>query len=114
MNYYDDEDDEDFLDEELTMKAMKAEKEEREKVDFIKNCNDAYLAIKADPDSIISTETTEARKENLINAVNRMAALFILQEEYEKCKDLKVFMESKIPDSQLKPSIDQVKKFLGQ
>lgn len=114
MNYYDDEDEDDFLDEELIIKEMKAEKEERERREFIKNCNDAYESIKMDPDNILSTENPAAKKENLVNALNRMAALFILQEEYEKCETLKVFLESKIPDSQLTPSIDQVKKFLGQ
>jgi hypothetical protein len=43
-----------------------------------------------------------------------MSALFILQEEYEKCETLRKFMESKIPDAKLDPRIEEVKKFLGQ
>ena len=114
-NYFDDEDedDEDF-DEDLIIREMETEKEIKLRKEFIKNCNDAYEAILFDPDNIIDDKNPATKKSNLINALNRMSALFILQEEYEKCETLKKFAESKIPEVELTPNVIEIKKFLGQ
>ena len=113
-NYFDDDEDDDDFDEELIIKEMKEEKEIKERQEFIKNCNEAYVAIQTDPDNIISKDNPATKKENLINALNRMSALFIIQEEYEKCEVLRKFVESKIPDKKLEPRVSEVNKFLGQ
>jgi len=115
-NYFDDdgEDDDDFLDEDTIIKDMQMEKEDKARKEFIKNCNEAYEAIKSDPDNIVNEDNSATKKENLVNALNRMSALFILQEEFEKCSTLKKFIESKIPGVELTPKIEEVKKFLGQ
>lgn len=114
-NYFDDEDeDDDYLDEELIIREMEMEKEEKARKEFIRNCNDAYEAIKSDPDTIVNEDNSATKKDNLINALNRMSALFILQEEYEKCETLKKFVEDKIPEQKLTPKVDEVKKFLGE
>ena len=114
-NYFDDEedDDEDF-DEGLIIREMESEKETKERKEFIRNCNDAYKAIKTDPDNIVNSENPATKKDNLINALNRMSALFILQEEYEKCETLKRFVKAKIPEIELTPNVEEIKKFLGQ
>jgi|LauGreDrversion2_2_1035103.scaffolds.fasta_scaffold201926_1 hypothetical protein len=114
-NYFDDEedDDEDF-DEGLIIREMESEKETKERKEFIRNCNDAYEAIKTDPDNIVNSENPATKKDNLINALNRMSALFILQEEYEKCETLKRFAKAKIPEIELTPNVEEIKKFLGQ
>ena len=94
-NYFDDEEDEDEdFDEDLIIRETEMEKETKERKEFIKNCNDAYEAIKSDPDNIVNSENPATKKANLVNALNRMSALFILQEEYEKCETLKRFAES--------------------
>lgn len=114
-NYFDDEDeDDDFLDEDLIIREMEMEKEVKARKEFIKNCNEAYEAIKSDPDNIVNEDNSATKKENLVNALNRMSALFILQEEFEKCTTLKKFAESKIPGVGLTPKIEEVKKFLGE
>jgi transcription elongation factor GreA-like protein len=114
-NYFDDEDeDDDFLDEALIIREMEMEKEVKARKEFIKNCNEAYEAIKSDPDNIVNEDNSATKKENLVNALNRMSALFILQEEFEKCTTLKKFAESKIPGVELTPKIEEVKKFLGE
>jgi hypothetical protein len=113
-NYFDDDEDDDFLDEDAIIKEMEMEKEAKARKEFIKNCNEAYEAIKLDPNNIVNEDNSATKKENLVNALNRMSALFILQEEYEKCETLRKFMESKIPDAKLDPRIEEVKKFLGQ
>jgi len=114
-NYFDDEDeDDDFLDEDLIIREMEMEKEVKARKEFIKNCNEAYEAIKSDPDNIVNEDNSATKKENLVNALNRMSALFILQEEFEKCTALKKFVESKIPGVELTPKIEEVKKFLEE
>ena len=114
-NYFDDEDeDDDFLDEDLIIREMEMEKEEKARKEFIQNCNDAYKAIESDPDNIVNEGNSATKKDNLINALNRMSALFILQEEYEKCEILRKFVENNIPDGKLEPRVQEVKKFLGQ
>lgn len=114
-NYFDDEEDEDEdFDEDLIIRETEMEKETKERKEFIKNCNDAYEAIKSDPDNIVNSENPATKKANLVNALNRMSALFILQEEYEKCETLKRFAESKIPEVELTPNVEEIKKFLGQ
>lgn len=109
-DYFDEEDFEE--DEELTTR-IQMEKEMKTREDFIKNCNAAYEAIKSDPNNILDEGNSATKRANLINALNRMSALFILQEEYEKCSTLKEFVESKIPGTELTPRISEVKKFLG-
>lgn len=111
-NYFDDEDEDDFLDEDLIIREM--EKEEKTRREFIQNCNDAFRAIELDPENILDPDNPATKKDNLINALNRMSALFILQEEYEKCEILRKFIETKIPNGKLEPRIEEVKKFLGQ
>ena len=113
-NYFDDDEDDDDFDEELIIREMQEEKEIKERQEFIKNCNEAYEAIKTDPDNIVNKDNPATKKENLINALNRMSALFIIQEEYEKCEVLRKFVESKIPDVKLEPRVAEVNKFLGQ
>jgi hypothetical protein len=114
-NYFDgEEDDDEDFDDDLIIREMEIEKETKERKEFIRNCNDAYEAIKTDPDNIVNSENPATKKDNLINALNRMSALFILQEEYEKCETLKRFAKAKIPEIELTPNVEEIKKFLGQ
>jgi hypothetical protein len=109
MNYFDDEEDEDFLDNELTTKKAEMEREEIARKEFASNCNAAYKVISTDPSTI-----EVVKEENLINALNRMAAFFIVTEEFEKCERIKNFLEEKVPGEKLNPSLEEVQKFLGQ
>lgn len=110
-NYFDD-DEEEFFEEESII--LEERMEERKREDFIKNCNEAYQSIEDDPETIIGEEGSPTEIKSLINALNRMCALFIIQEEYEKCSFLKKFMENKIPEGKFEPRIEEVKKFLGR
>jgi hypothetical protein len=115
-NYYEDSEDDfgDEFEDELTIMKMKAEKETIVINEFIKNCNDAYSAIVKNPDSVISGDKTKEEKDKLILALNRISALFIIREEYEKCEALKNFVNDKIPGETLCPLIQEVSKFLGE
>jgi len=110
-DYFDDDEFEDDL-EDLKLLEMEREKAKRE--EFIENCKQAYEAIVSDPDSIVDPKATPKKKENLINAVNRISALFILEEKYEQCGILKRFLESKVPEAQFSPDVEEIRKFLGQ
>jgi len=115
-NYYESDSD-DFgeeFDDELTIIKMKAETEAIVIKEFIQNCNDAYSAIIKNPDSVITKEKTKEEKDKLILALNRISALFIIREEYEKCEALKKFVNDKIPGETLCPLIQEVSKFLGE
>ena len=111
-DYFDEEDFDDQDD--LTFLIMEKEKETKERKEFIQNCRDAYEVIQKDPDSIFEPNMSQDKKVNLISAINRMSGLFILEENYEKCKVLKSFLESRVPGEKLSPRVDEVKKFLGQ
>lgn len=112
-SYFDNEDFDDELDD-LKSLIMEREKETKERQEFINNCEEAFLAIQQDPDSIFEPNMNEKKKANLVNAINRMSALFIIGEDYEKCSVLKKFLESKVPEEKFNPRIEEVKKFLGQ
>ena len=67
--------------------------------EFITGCYDAYEILQTSGKNALS----EAGEAPIKNAINRMAALFIMREEYEKCSFLKKFVSENIPGFEIKP-----------
>lgn len=72
---------------------------ERSKKDFIEGCYDAYdmLATKG-KEAILGSDI-----KSIHTAINRMTALFLIREEYERCKFLKTYVEQNLPGYEIKP-----------
>ena len=95
------EDDEymDFLDD--TTKESKKSNKEKSKKEFVEGCYEAYdlLASKGKA-AIEGTEVTAIQ-----TAINRMTALFIMNEDYERCQFLKRYVELHLPGLEIKPDM---------
>jgi hypothetical protein len=94
---HDDEDDE-FIEsslEEMERKMLT----EKAKQEFVEGCYQAYdMLIEKGPKAL-----EEAEISSIKNAMNRMAALFILKEEYERCNFLKQFASNHIKGFSIVP-----------
>ena len=94
FNY--DEDDDDQMERANELKKKIVEKSKRE---FVKGCYDAYemLSTKGG-DAIQGTNPKEIQ-----TAINRMMALFVIKEEYERCQFLKSFVDKHMPGFEINP-----------
>ena len=105
MINYRDEEDEFSMEEsnELNRQVIEMAKKE-----FIAGCYDAYeiLATKGE-EAIEGTNHGDIQK-----AINRMMALFVMNEEYERCQFLKSFVDKHMPGFEIAPD-NNVKKELS-
>jgi len=87
---------------------LKKEFIERSKKEFIAGCYDAYnmLSLKGKK-AIQGTNPKEIQ-----TAINRMMALFVINEEYERCQFLKSFVDKHMPGFEILPD-KSVKKELS-
>jgi hypothetical protein len=71
------------------------------KQEFIAGCYDAYeiLATKGE-EAIEGTDHRDIQK-----AINRMMALFVMNEEYERCQFIKSFVDKHMPGFEIIPDI---------
>ena len=78
---------------------LKKEFIERSKKEFIAGCYDAYemLSLKG-KEAIHGTNPKEIQ-----TAINRMMALFVINEEYERCQFLKSFVSKHMPGFEITP-----------
>ncbi len=94
---HDDEDDEGY-DEEIN-NELKKQFIERSKKEFVAGCYDAY--------EMLSTKGKEAiqgtNPKEIQTAINRMMALFVINEEYERCQFLKSFVGKHMPGFEITP-----------
>ena len=97
INYRDEEDE--FSTEESN--ELNRQVIEMAKKEFIAGCYDAYeiLATKGE-EAIEGTDHKDIQK-----AINRMMALFVMNEEYEKCQFIKSFVDKHIPGFEIIPDI---------
>jgi hypothetical protein len=91
------EEDEDYQEDvrnELKKKIM-----EKAKKEFVAGCYDAY--------EMLSTKGGEAiqgtNPKEIQRAINRMMALFVIKEEYERCQFLKSFVDKHMPGFEISP-----------
>jgi len=103
FNYEDDEDDQMERANELKKKVI-----ERAKKEFVAGCYDAY--------EMLSTRGKEAingtSPKDIQKAINRMMALFVISEEYERCQFLKSFVDKHMPGFEITPD-SNIKKELS-
>lgn len=92
------EDDDDQLDRIDELKRRLIEKSKKE---FVSGCYDAYemLSTKGG-EAIQGTEPAQIQR-----AINRMMALFVIKEEYERCQFLKSFVSKHMPGFEINPDI---------
>jgi hypothetical protein len=92
---YDEEDD----DQEEIANELKKKIIERAKKEFVAGCYDAY--------EMLSTKGKEAiqgtNPKEIQTAINRMMALFVINEEYERCQFLKSFVSKHMPGFEITP-----------
>jgi hypothetical protein len=93
---YDEEDDDD---QEEIANELKKKIIERAKKEFVAGCYDAY--------EMLSTKGKEAiqgtNPKEIQTAINRMMALFVINEEYERCQFLKSFVSKHMPGFEITP-----------
>jgi hypothetical protein len=93
---YDEEEDDD---QEEIANELKKKIIERAKKEFVAGCYDAY--------EMLSTKGKEAiqgtNPKEIQTAINRMMALFVINEEYERCQFLKSFVSKHMPGFEITP-----------
>lgn len=67
--------------------------------EFVSGCYEAYEVLETHGKHAL----TEAGEEQIKRAINRMTALFILKEEYERCTFLKEFVSKYMPGFKIIP-----------
>lgn len=89
-------DDDELEDRANELKRMLIEKSKKE---FVEGCYEAYdmLATKG------KAAITGSDPRSIHTAINRMTALFLIREEYERCKFLKTYVEQNLPGYEIKP-----------
>lgn len=94
---HDEEDDEGY--EEEINNELKKQFIEKSKKEFVAGCYDAYeLLTKKGKGAIQGTNPKEIQ-----TAINRMMALFVIKEEYERCQFLKSFVDKHMPGFEIAP-----------
>jgi hypothetical protein len=94
---HDDEDDEGY-DEEIN-NELKKQFIERSKKEFVAGCYDAYELLSTKGEGAIQG----ASPKEIQRAINRMMALFVIKEEYERCQFLKSFVGKHMPGFEITP-----------
>lgn len=91
--------DEDDDDQEEIGNELKKQLVERSKKEFVAGCYDAYEMLSTKGGEAIQGTNTK----DIQTAINRMMALFVIQEEYERCQFLKSFVSKHIPGFEITP-----------
>jgi hypothetical protein len=94
---HDEEDDEGY-DEEIN-NELKKQFIERSKKEFVAGCYDAYELLSTKGEGAIQG----ASPKEIQRAINRMMALFVIKEEYERCQFLKSFVGKHMPGFEITP-----------
>jgi len=93
---------------EETARNFERQELEAQKKEFIKGCYDAY--------DLLTSQGAKALDDgnlpNIANAINRMLAYFLLEEDYERCNFLKRFINEHMPDFKVEPDINVEKELL--
>ena len=69
------------------------------KEDFIQGCYDAYAVLVTQGRSALD----EAEISSIQRAINKMTALFIVNEEFERCSFLQRFVAENMPGFKIEP-----------
>lgn len=102
------EDDDDFI-EEFENDLERKKKFTKAKTEFISGCYQAYdMLITKGPKAL-----EEAEISSIKSAINRMAAFFISQEEYERCNFLKKFVSENMKGFSINPDKNVYKELEG-
>jgi hypothetical protein len=92
-----DEDDEDELSEKAEL--LRRQVIEKSKKEFIEGCYDAYdMLVSKGKEAIAGADP-----KSIGTAINRMTALFLMREEYERCEFLKKYAKQHLPGFEIKP-----------
>ena len=92
------EEDEDSMPSEKA-KALRRKLIEKSKQEFRKGCYDAYEMIVSKGPKVLD----EDNRKSIEKALNRMTALFLLEEEYERCKFIQDFVTEHMPGFVINP-----------
>jgi hypothetical protein len=95
---HDDEEDDEGYDEEIN-NELKKQFIERSKKEFVAGCYDAYELLSTKGEGAIQG----ASPKEIQRAINRMMALFVIKEEYERCQFLKSFVGKHMPGFEITP-----------
>lgn len=71
----------------------------RNLITFIDGCYEAYDLLLSKGKSALETGT----EESIASAINRMTALFLKKEEYERCSFLQNFVAENMPNRKIEP-----------
>ena len=90
-------------DDEISSRAEELRKimVEKTRKEFIVGCYDAYDVLTSGESNPKVLEGVNPK--SIESAINRMAALFLLREEYERCQFLKEFIEKWMPGFEMRP-----------
>ena len=81
---------------------------EKSKKEFVAGCYEAYeMLITNGQEAINGTNPKEIQK-----AINRMMALFVIKEEYERCQFIKSFVDKHMPGFEITPDNNVQKELL--
>ena len=100
--------DEDDDYQEETHNELKKQVIERAKKEFVAGCYDAYEMLTTKGEGAIQGTNPK----EIQTAINRMMALFVINEEYERCQFLKSFVDKHMPGFEISPD-KSVKKELS-
>lgn len=91
--------DEDDDYQEETHNELKKQVIERAKKEFVAGCYDAYEMLTTKGEGAIQGTSPK----EIQTAINRMMALFVINEEYERCQFLKSFVSKHMPGFEITP-----------
>ena len=83
------------------------EAKEESRKEFVRGCYEAYDIISTQGPAVL----VEGEIPSIKNAINRMTALFLIKEEYERCMVLKRFVENHLPEFKIVPDPEIEKEF---
>ena len=94
--FYDEDDDNELSEKAELLRRHMIEKSKKE---FIEGCYDAYDMLVSKGKEAIDG----ADPKSIGTAINRMTALFLIREEYERCEFLKKYAKQHLPGFSVKP-----------
>lgn len=94
--FYDEDDDNELSEKAELLRRHMIEKSKKE---FIEGCYDAYSMLVSKGAEAING----ADPKSIGTAINRMTALFLMREEYERCEFLKKYAKEHLPGFSVKP-----------
>lgn len=104
MNKYDEFEDDEMASEFL--EAQRREMLEKSKEEFVKGCYEAYdVLVNQGKAALVETDVKSIQK-----AINRMAQLFLMNEEYERCSFLKQYVKTHMPEFEITPDPSVIKE----